>query len=319
MLANIVNRLADIATIPDEILRHIFIEGYISYGKEQDPTKYLSTISQTCTRFRNISLSCSLLWARVHIEWSPKQRQLWVQRSRHVALDVHAHRSSLAGRLANTPGDIFEAFYRWRSFCFAGIRPGIVASILQIVASTSTPGCPSLQSIDIRCAPFGGDEVSSENHSLDERLWSKITPMAGGNTFPNLRKVTFWRAPYNLWGMLDNVVTLDVHMSAYSWDHWYQLLQQAKALEELSLDAEGWSLFLDATHPVPVVLHRLRSLELRKGDCMLNTFMNDVATPSLDNLSIWLPTGQALSRIFWDKIEQSILTFVSSSRYSSSQ
>ena len=213
MLANIVNRLVEVAAILDEILRRIFIEGHKCFiaPLHGDPTRYLLAISQTCSRFRNISLSCSLLWARVYVEWSPKQRQFWVQRSGRVELDICAHTRR---QIIHTSSDIFTAFYRWRSLCFTEILPETVAYILQNVAPIGMPGCPSLQSIDIRCLLVGG--VTLEYSRLDRRLWSKITPKAGGNTFPNLRKVTFWHAPYNLAGMLDDVVTLNVRAFSYS-------------------------------------------------------------------------------------------------------
>ena len=154
MPANIVNRLAEVAAILDEILRRIFIEGHKCFiaPLHGDPTRYLLAISQTCSWFRNISLSCSLLWARVYVEWSPKQRQFWVQRSGRVELDICAHTRR---QIIHTSSDIFTAFYRWRSLCFTEILPETVAYILHNVAPIGMPGCSSLQSIDIRCLLVG--------------------------------------------------------------------------------------------------------------------------------------------------------------------
>lgn len=323
MIRNLVNGNANIAAaIPDDIFYLIFIEGYhISLvrqnGKEPDPSRYLLAISQTCSRFRNISVSCTLLWARVHVEWPPNQRRLWVQRSGTRELDIRCgpFRTPRAGSIADTPGDIFESFYKWRTLRFTRTSKRVIEDVLKTVVPTPVLG---FQSIDLRCDTLEG--ITSETHSLDERLWPKITSMAERRSFPNLQKIRFWRTPHNLWGMLDNVVTLDVHMSHYSWNHWCRLLQQAKVLEELFLDIDYYSVDPQAAddHGVPVTLDRLRSLELRKGNAVrFRKFFSDVTAPSLDNLSISLPTTYDLNLVTWERTQQAFLEFVSFSDPSS--
>lgn len=319
MLSSLVNRCASIAALPNEILCLIFIEGYHSSvaplrGRDQDPTKYLRAISQTCKRFRDVSISCTLLWTRVHIEWSPKQRQLWVQRSGNRELDIHAHRPRppRPEGFADAPGDVFERFDKWRTLCFTETSTTMITTVLRAIPPTVR--CPSLQSIVIKSVSGLGNSREAPKN-IDERLWCKLAPTAEGSAFPKLRRITFWVAPYTPWGMLDNVTVLDVHLSQYSWEYWRQLLQQTNMLQTLSLGAEwhGRSDHEDEHRGSPVILSHLHSLELRKDDArFLKLFLSDVTAPSLDNLSIWVPTKGNLIGLLWEDITCALSGFVSS-------
>jgi len=258
-------------------------------------------------------MSCTLLWAAVHLEWPQKQRELWVQRSGTRELDIHAHRlrTSSTGWSADNPGDIFKRFPKWRSLCFSDASASIITEALRAVPSTV--GCQSLQSVDIRTVTNSSIGIA-EASKLDGRLWGKLMLGAEGNVFPNLRNITLWNTPYSPWGMLENVATLDINLSDYTWNYWCQLLQQTKALEKLFLGAEWrWNRPADAYHGTPVVLSHLRSLELRKNDAMfLKSFLRDVTAPSLDNFTIWLPTKYDMANLTWENITQALSEFVSS-------
>ena len=325
-------RSGSITAIPDEILCDILIKGYTSsvtpiqvHGEkhEQDPTKYLLAISQTCNWFRNISLSCTLLWVRVHLEWPLRRRQLWVRRSGTRELEVHMHspKSTLMTEISYTPGDVFDKFYEWPTLCLCDVSPDWIERVLRTVVSAG-PAVQrrSLQSINITRGN------SFFPHLLSEVL-SGDSPISEGGSFQNLREITLSHAPYDLLGIVDHVVTLDVRLHYVSWNHWKQLLQQAKALEVLRLDA----LRLDADEDAfptrgvgahedasPVTLDRLRSLEFREGDVMLvDAFLRDVTAPNLDNISIWVPSNYGHFRDPSRRTApQPISNFVSSSRAS---
>lgn len=207
-------------------------------------------------------------------------------------------------RITDTPGDIFEIFHKWRTLCFYRTPVGVLEDVLQTVTARSGVAWQSLQSIDIAFT----DAPTPSSCRLYEILWPQMTE---GGDFPNLRRLSHEWAPYHLWGMLDNLVMLDVHMYHYSWNEWCQLLQEAKVLEVLYLDAQY---IRDDDEPnFPVTLSRLRFLELREGNAMLLKLLSDITAPRLLNLSLWLPYQHVLDGIplTWKEILQSVSSFVS--------
>ena len=216
----LVDRPPSITVIPDEILREILIEGYnysvtpiLVHGKEheEDPTKYLLAISQTCNWFRNISLSCTSLWVGVHLEWPPRRRQLWVQRSGTRELEVHMHSSKkpLIREIPYTQGDVFDKFYEWRTLCAYDVTPHSIELVLGTALAGPAVEWQSLQSINITQPP------SSFINLLSKVLLPANSPIREGGSFPNLREITLSGALYDLRGMLDHVVTLDIHRVDY--------------------------------------------------------------------------------------------------------
>ena len=287
------------------------------HHKKLDPAKYLLAISQTCRRFRNISLSCTLLWARVHVEWPAKQRQLWVQRSGNRELDIVIYQALeyRVGWVADTPGDIFEKFQKWRTLSFTTRFAGVIEDVLRAVLPTVR--CQSLQLIYIKSAP-PYTAAPTEAEKPDERLWCRVRPTAEGSTFLNLRKITFWTAHGNPWGMLDAAVTIDAHSSHYSWKYWRQLLRRKTALKELFLGTEPQPRTMDDYGGAPLILSHLRSLQLRRYDPMLlKSFLSDVTAPSLGDLSIWLPSRHILANLTWEDITGALSGFVSFSNFPS--
>ncbi|KAF9518286.1 hypothetical protein BS47DRAFT_333189 [Hydnum rufescens UP504] len=159
-------RVAPISACPNEIIAKILVSTYSSALAEPvDPTKTLLSISQVSRLWRIVAIGLTQMWARIHLEWNPKQRTLWLKRSGTRLLDVHLTFDSPLPEIwePSKLGDIFGEedlllhSSRWRSLSLRDSGHPIAELFLnRLVRSIDLK---SLESLSLLSSTYGPHNI----------------------------------------------------------------------------------------------------------------------------------------------------------------
>lgn len=305
MLANIANRRTHVSVLPPEVLSMILIEGYRAVIQEHragfdgtqnflevSPTAYLTSISSVCRRWRENAVSTSGLWTRLDLGWSPAQCRVWIARSGTTrCLDLSGsssldHRHGVTEDAASFTA-ISPAMLRWRSITLRNCSQVTVLRVFHRINEVHY-NCDQLEEIEIKSydSYFTGSPAEGD---LDIVLWpshANNEAIDHRNMFPRLRSIILLPGEYSLWGMLSNVVHLELHQPrSMTWQHWHSILTEATALETLRVTAQCE---IPLNHPLPLQMDQLQSLDIGVGshDTFTQCWFQNVNAPSLHDLFI---------------------------------
>lgn len=256
----------------------------------RNPTIYLIAISSVCRRWRDIAVSTPGLWTQIDLGWSSAQCRVWIARSGTTrSLDLKGSYS--LERYLGVTGDadsfsaIAPALYRWRSILLEHCSQSTVMRVFQRINEVPYT-CDRLQEIEIKS--HDAYYARSPDHSqLDSVLWSSHASNEAidhKTMFPRLRNVSLLPGQFSLWGMLSNVVHLELHHPrSMLWPVWHSVLTEATAPETLHVTSQCQI----PVGPLQLLqMDRLRTLDIGAAthDTFMQCWFQNVSAPSLSNL-----------------------------------
>lgn len=315
-LAYINNRTASAAILVPELLEMIFMDGLeLSVTPKaplpldlRDPSSYLLAISHTCHRWRNVALSFSMLWTRIHLEWPSYRRSLWLSRSKARSIEIVGHRLNYAGAI-DLNRDVYLQVPRWYSIRLMNCYYDAVCRVLQSIKSGMR--CLSLTAVDIRSC------------TSDRRVrgWHEGLPLGGEDSyrrdlswspphFPALRYLTLWSSPA-AYDMLSNVISLEIeHAGILHWEDWRTVLVEARHLEYLKVSYQED--LMGVPVPAALTMPHLHTVDmgLPNDNGFIMRWLMEVNAPCLTTMSMfidWVP-GDTVNDLLCDFVSSYQIT-----------
>jgi hypothetical protein len=269
-------------------------------------TSHSSYPTGVSTMENHVTISLTRLWARIHVEWNPKQRALWLQRSGTRPLGVYLTVDSLLPEIwePSKLGDIFgeeDLFLhssRWRSLSLRSSGHSIAELFLDRLMRSID--LKSLESLSLLSSTYGSYHIIA-NFGEHPESASALRHLILQDTEVKALHLA-----------VDNVVTLRLSgiLEEEDPDFWARILGSSDRLERLILS----HLCYKATTvgpPIRVRAH-LRSLVLgnRNGRRFFRYMIRELKAPALLSLDICLPD---CSQRYAREITPMLMAFVSPS------
>lgn len=233
------------------------------------------------------------LWARIHVEWKPKQRKLWLERSGTRPLDVYLLADNRLQGVWNPTEDDIDMFgeqdlflhsSRWRSLSVDNSGHSNTSEFLRCV--TSRINLRALESLKLSSVMYGRDVLFA-----DFRLGRHLE---SGSTLRHLMLRDISIEGLDL--AVDNVVALTLSGIADNGDDphfWARVLGSSERLDRLILSHLHFyrrGLETDGEPAIPIRA-RLRSLVLGNGNgrVFFRYMIREIKAPALVSLDLCLP------------------------------
>ncbi|KAJ3714327.1 hypothetical protein DFJ43DRAFT_1160869 [Lentinula guzmanii] len=289
--------------MPVELLQEIF--SYLLPSRDwmlrRSPPPQLALV-QVCTYWRNIALSYPRLWSTImiiqpigrHISMT----KLWLERSGQHPLTLYIdHRwfkQDVALITTNIVINLLRPHaHRWKVAIFA-LPSGIQPSLLTFPPGNEFP------LLEILCFDVIGNE----------RFWDKIDVERIEEIFlsssPRLRELT-WKT-YGL--SLNKPPSIPTNLTYLAGDFalglpFFEMLSKMKNLQTLRLyQLEGDTPDRSRLYE-PLILHRLRSLDIHLGSECMPFFLDLVRAPSLNVLLIGRPIAEEAQKALCTFLQKS--------------
>ncbi|KAF7308187.1 F-box domain-containing protein [Mycena chlorophos] len=307
--------LAPIRRLPDDVLRVIFV-GILPERRNTalDEDEGGLLLCRVCRHWRDVALATPRLWASMHIVLpsgsydnrgpldTPPVKQLtqrmtlWMQRSAAVPISATVRFSAISGSLpsaSSTPdptvspflATLLSATSRWERIDLALCHPSDISALLDLTAEHVQ-----------RLKSFGMRLYSTAINRQFPAIRSDLRFLSA----PSLESFSFYGHPLALPSTINwpNLVSLTVRfagrgyppLGAMPLDFPFPLLDHCTGLECLSIGAEGEHLRRQIPNSTPVVLSRMKTLQLSSTVdlCDLSSFREHLQMPNLETLTLSL-------------------------------